>query len=53
MLKDSEKVRLLKKLLDRAELITAESSSDLEFKNWKNLVERTFIKIFGENSTEY
>lgn len=53
MLKDSEKVRLLKKLLDRADLITVESSSDLEFKNWKNLVERTFIKIFGENSTEY
>ncbi|GIC79340.1 toll/interleukin-1 receptor domain-containing protein [Moritella sp. F3] len=53
MISNSEKVRLLKKLLTKAELVKVESSSDPEFKTWKNLVERTFVKIFGDNSTEY
>ncbi|WP_157619308.1 toll/interleukin-1 receptor domain-containing protein [Psychromonas aquimarina] len=53
MISTSEKIRLLKKLLDKADLVTIENSSDPEFKSWKNLVERTFVKVFGESSTEY
>ena len=48
-----EKVKLLKKLLEKSETITVESSSDPTFKSWKNLVERTFIKVFGKDSTEF
>lgn len=47
-----KKIELLQKLLDKSKLITTESSSDPDFKAWKNLTERTLIKIFGQNSTE-
>lgn len=33
-------------------MVKVESSSDPDFKQWKNLVERTFIKVFGIDSTE-
>lgn len=53
MLSNNEKVRLLQKLLDRSEMVTVENSSDPVFKSWKNMVERTFVKVFGETSTEF
>lgn len=53
MLDANEKVRLLKKLLIKSEEVKVEDSSDPVFKNWKNLVERTFIKVFGRDSTEF
>lgn len=53
MLDTNEKVRLLKKLLIKSEEVKVENSSDPVFKSWKNLVERTFIKVFGKDSTEF
>ncbi|MEE2023043.1 hypothetical protein [Alkalimonas mucilaginosa] len=49
----AEKLRLLRKLLDKSEAVTVENSDDPEFKSWKNLVERTFVKVFGKDSTEF
>ncbi|EHR7166328.1 hypothetical protein CGI39_23395 [Vibrio parahaemolyticus] len=48
-----EKLKLLRKLLEKSSIVKIESSSDPDFKHWKNLVERTFIKVFGKNSTEF
>jgi hypothetical protein len=53
MLNVQEKIRLLKKLLDKSDTVTVEKSDDPNFKSWKNLVERTFIKVFGKESTEF
>lgn len=53
MLGNSEKIRLLKKLLGKASTVTIENSEDPNFKGWKNLVERTFIKVYGKDSTEF
>jgi hypothetical protein len=53
MLDKNEKIRLLQKLLTKSEEVTVENSSDPIFKNWKNLVERTFIKVFGKDTTEF
>jgi hypothetical protein len=50
---NQEKIKQLKKLLSRAEMVTVEKSSDPDFKQWKNSVERTFIKVFGKDSTEF
>jgi len=50
---NDKKISLLQKLLDKSASVTVESSSDPEFKSWKNLVERTLIKVFGKNSTEF
>ncbi len=47
------KINQLKKLLEKASIVTIEDSSDPDFKHWKNSVERTFIKIFGKDSTEF
>lgn len=49
----ANKIRALQKLLERSSKIRVESSSDPEFKSWKNSVERTLIKVFGNESTEY
>lgn len=49
----NEKIKLLNKLLDKSSTVIIESSNDPDFKSWKNLVERTFIKVFGKNSTEF
>lgn len=50
---NQEKIKQLKKLLEKSEMVKVESSSDPDFKQWKNLVERTFIKVFGKDSTEF
>lgn len=51
-MKTKRKIELLEKLLNKSKEITTESSSNPIFKSWKDLVERTFAKIFGENSVE-
>ncbi|MDC3351653.1 toll/interleukin-1 receptor domain-containing protein [Crocinitomicaceae bacterium] len=48
----NKKIQALQKLLDKASELSREDSSDPDFKVWKNLVERTFIKVFGEESFE-
>lgn len=53
MLASSEKIRLLHKLLEKSSSVTVENCDDPSFKSWRNLVERTFIKVFGKESTEY
>lgn len=53
MISKDEKVRLLKKLIEKSSTVIVESSNDPAFKSWKNLVERTFIKVFGKKSTEF
>lgn len=47
-----KKIQLLEKLLEKASEIKKESSSDPDFKIWKNLVERTLMKIFGDDAFE-
>lgn len=53
MMSREEKLRLLNKLLEKSESVTVEDSDHPAFKSWKNLVERTFVKVFGKSSTEY
>lgn len=53
IISNNEKVRLLKKLIEKSKSVTVENSNDINFKSWKNLVERTFIKVFGNESTEF
>lgn len=53
MIETKEKIRLLNKLLEKSEEVTVENSDDPTFKGWKNLVERTFIKVFGKDSMEF
>ena len=43
----------LERLLNKSQIIEVEDSNDPDFKNWKNLVERTVIKVFGKTSIEY
>ncbi|ARD45293.1 toll/interleukin-1 receptor domain-containing protein [Colwellia sp. PAMC 21821] len=50
---NDKKISLLQKLIEKSVAVTVESSSDPEFKSWKNLVERTLIKVFGKKSTEF
>lgn len=52
MMTTKNKIESLKKLLDKAIEIKKEDSSDPDFKVWKNLVERTLIKVFGDKSFE-
>ncbi len=47
-----QKIQALYKLLDKAKDVHVESNTDPEFISWKNLCERTFVKVFGENSKE-
>lgn len=47
-----KKIQSLEKLLEKASEIKRESSSDPDFKVWKNLVERTLMKVFGDESFE-
>ncbi|CAM3797670.1 toll/interleukin-1 receptor domain-containing protein [Flavobacterium gelidilacus] len=51
-MKTSRKIELLNRLLEKSKDITNESANDSEFKSWKNLVERTFIKLFDTESIE-
>lgn len=48
----TQKIDSLKKLLDKALEVKREDSSEPDFKVWKNLVERTLIKVFGNDSFE-
>lgn len=48
-----QKIQALNKLLEKAKDVQVENSSDPEFKSWKNLCERTFVKVFGANSKEF
>jgi len=52
MLNSQEKIKYLKSLVDKSIYVTKEDSNDPEFEKWKNLVERIFIKVFGEDSVE-
>ncbi len=47
-----KKVALLQRLLEQSNEIHIHSSDDPTFKTWKNTVERTLIRIFGDNSPE-
>lgn len=49
---NEKKIQSLWKLLDKARELKMENSSDPDFKVWKNLVERTLMKVFGDNSFE-
>ncbi len=46
------KIQQLQKLLENENNLVTLNSSDPTFKTWKNQVQRTFIKIFGEGSHE-
>ena len=48
----SEKRGALQRLLDRASDIRVRSSDDATFKAWKNMVERTLVRIYGQGSTQ-
>ena len=48
----TKKLQSLRKLLDKTTEIKKEDSSDPDFKVWKNLAERTLIRIFGDESFE-
>ena len=48
----NKKIDLLKRLIEKPKEIVNKSSSDPNFKVWKNNVERTFMKVFGEDSHE-
>ena len=47
------KAAMLQRLLDLSEGITVQSSTDPDFKSWKNTVERTLVRIFGAESPEF
>lgn len=49
---NKKKIELLKRLIEKSKDIVNKSSSDPNFKVWKNNVERTFMKVFGEGSHE-
>jgi len=53
MIEKDNKIRLLKKLIEKSKNITVENVDDPDFKSWKNAVERVFIKIFGKDSIEF
>jgi hypothetical protein len=48
----TQKIQALNRLLEKSKDVKVEDSSDPDFQSWKNLCERTFIKVFGENSKE-
>lgn len=52
MLEPQKKIKLLEKIITKSKEITVRKSNDPKFKEWKTLVERTFIKIFGDESYE-
>ncbi|HDY7978930.1 TPA: toll/interleukin-1 receptor domain-containing protein [Vibrio vulnificus] len=53
MIDHQEKIRLLKKLLEKSKMVVVECCSDSNFQSWKHLVERTLVKVFGAQSTEF
>jgi hypothetical protein len=48
----TQKIQSLNRLLEKSNDVKVEDSSDPEFQSWKNLCERTFIKVFGKDSKE-
>lgn len=46
------KLKMLQKLIDKSDEVKIMDSSDPIFKSWKDLCERTFAKIYGEQSRE-
>ena len=48
----SAKIAALQRLLDLAAEIKVHDSDDPEFKTWKNTVERTLIRVYGQPSPE-
>lgn len=48
----SDKRSALQRLLDKAAEIKARDSSDPTFKAWKNTVEQTLVRIYGQPSTQ-
>lgn len=48
----STKIAVLQRLLDQASEITVRDSDDAAFKTWKNTVERTLIRVYGQPSPE-
>ena len=51
-MKTKKKIILLQRLLDQSNEITVRNSNDPKFKTWKNTVERTLIRVFGQDSPE-
>lgn len=47
-----KKISLLNKLLEKSQEIKVEDSEDPTFKVWKNSVERTLIRVYGQDSFE-
>lgn len=48
----SEKRLALQRLLDRTSDIQVRKSSDATFQSWKNMVERTLVRVYGQGSTQ-
>ena len=48
----TKKIKALKRLIDQSSQSPVRDSSDPVFKTWKNTVERTLIRVFGEASPE-
>ena len=48
----SKRIPALQRLLDQSVQVTTRNSSDPTFKTWKNTVERTLIRVFGDGSPE-
>lgn len=46
------KIQLLEKLIEKESSLKGLGSSNPGFKTWKNQVQRTFIRVFGEDSHE-
>jgi hypothetical protein len=48
----AKKIAQLQRLLDQASRLTVRDADDAAFKSWKDTVERTLIRVFGEASPE-
>ena len=51
-MKKEKKIQLLEKLLEKSKEVTVESNSHPDFKRWENLVKKTLMKVFGDDSFE-
>lgn len=48
----SRNIELLQKLIDKSKSLVDKTANNSEFKTWRNLVERTLIRVFGPESIE-
>ena len=53
MMKPKKRIQLLEKLLEKSKEVTVENNSHPDFIRWKNLVEKTLMKVFGDDSFEF